>query len=140
MSDGARRRLVGALLLVASFVAGVVVGITAQSIVSGPTVRVRTPGDMAPLLDELQLSADQRRRADSILERRTPMVEAMMLDVVRQLRVVSDSVDAELRAILTPEQRARLDAVRGEPRIMLKRKVVGPGGTTVDTLIAAPRK
>jgi hypothetical protein len=138
MTDRSRRRVLGASLLVASFVAGVVVGAAAYGFVSGPTVRVRSPGDMAPLLDQLQLSADQRRRADSILERRTPMVEAMMLEVVRRLRVVSDSVDAELRVILTPEQRARLDALRRESRIMLKRKVVGPRGTTVDTLIAPP--
>jgi len=49
--------------------------------------------------------------------------------------MVADSVDAELRTILTPEQRLRLDSLKREPRFILKRKVVTPIGTKVDTLL-----
>ena len=45
------------------------------------------------------------------------------------------SVDVELRAILTPEQRLRLDSLRRDQRLMLKRKIETPAGTRVDTLI-----
>jgi hypothetical protein len=141
MNESSRRRLVGASLLVASFVGGIAVGVTAHSVVSGPTLRARAMSDMSPVLDQLQLSADQRRLADAILQRRTPRVEAMMLEMAAQFRAVSDSVDNELRGILTPAQRTRLDSLRRGSQIMLKRKVVGPGGTTtVDTLIATPRR
>jgi hypothetical protein len=61
----------------------------------------------------------------------------MMLDVADRLRGLSDSVDAELRAILTPQQRARLDSLRGERKLMLKRKTIGAGGATVvDTVFS----
>jgi len=46
---------------------------------------------------------------------------------------VADSVDAELRAILTPTQRARLDSLRRQPVFMLKRKTRGTG-TKIDTV------
>jgi hypothetical protein len=52
-----------------------------------------------------------------------------------RLRAVADSVDAELRKILTPEQRTRLDSLRVHgPQFMLKRKRVTPTGTAVDTV------
>ena len=58
-----------------------------------------------------------------------------MLELADRLKIVGDSVDAELRAILTPEQRVRRDSLRRDPRLMLKRKTVTPEGTRVDTLI-----
>jgi hypothetical protein len=58
-----------------------------------------------------------------------------MVDMADRLRAVADSVDAELRQILTPEQRTRLDSLRvNGPQFMLKRKRVTPTGTTVDTV------
>ena len=65
-----------------------------------------------------------------------------MLETGERLSVIADSVDAELRAILSPEQRARLDAMRSDRRMMLKRKIVTPGGTRVDTIVdsSAPRR
>ena len=61
-----------------------------------------------------------------------------MRELAERLQNVSDSLDAELRAILTPPQRARLDSLRRRPLFMLKRKTPG-SATTVDTLFPAPR-
>jgi hypothetical protein len=44
-------------------------------------------------------------------------------------------VDAELRAVLEPGQRAKLDSMRRDARVLLKRKTPTPGGTRVDTLL-----
>ena len=61
-----------------------------------------------------------------------------MLEVADHLRVIADSVDRELRAILTPAQRLRLDSLRITPKLLLKRKVVTPAGTREDTVFLRP--
>ena len=139
-----RARLVGAVALVAVFIAGMVAGAVLDRFARPrPGIRASFGTDMSAVLDRLQLTNDQRARAEAIIQRRTPRTEAMMLELSDRLRAIADSVDAELRSILTPEQRARLDSLRPEPKLMLKRKVVSPdGGTITDTLVprpAAPR-
>ena len=139
MSELSRNpRLIGAALLLAAFVAGAVAGLAFDR-VGRPDSRLKTfvVGDMSRVLDRLELTTQQRARADSILQRRAPGTERMMLDVADRLRGLSDSVDVELRAILTPQQRARLDSLRGERKLMLKRKTLGAGGATVvDTVFS----
>jgi Spy/CpxP family protein refolding chaperone len=131
-------RLIGAAMLLAAFIAGVAAGLAFDRVVR-PEPRLKTVvvADMSRVLDKLELTAQQRGQADSILQRRAPTTERMMLDVAERLRGLSDSVDAELRAILTPQQRVRLDSLRGDRKIMLKRKTPGAGGTTVvDTVFS----
>jgi hypothetical protein len=122
-------------LVVLAFTAGAAAGVAGGRLFT-PTVRVRASlGDMSGVLDRLELSREQRRQADSIVARSAPRSEAIMLELADRLRSVSDSVDAELRAVLTAEQRVRLDSLRQGSRVLLKRKVVGPGGVRTDTLI-----
>lgn len=138
-------RLIGAALLLAVFIAGVAVGLALDR-VARPEQRGKTVivADMSRVLDRLELSALQRAQADSIVKRRAPTTERTMLDVADRLRGVSDSLDAELRAILTAQQRLRLDSLRGERKFILKRKSAGAGGTTVvDTVLSgqdSPRR
>jgi Spy/CpxP family protein refolding chaperone len=135
---GRSPRLIGAALLLAAFIAGAAAGLAFDRVVR-PEPRLKTfvVADMSRVLDRLDLTTQQRAKADSILQRRAPTTERMMLDVADRLRGLSDSVDAELRAILTPQQRVRLDSLRGERKIMLKRKTMGAGGTTVvDTVFS----
>ena len=131
-------RLIGAALLLAAFIAGAAVGLAFDRVVR-PEPRLKTfvVADMSRVLDRLELTSQQRAQADSILLRRAPTTERMMLDVADRLRGLSDSVDVELRSILTPQQRARLDSLRGERKLMLKRKTIGAGGATVvDTVFS----
>jgi hypothetical protein len=120
------------------FVAGVGAGVLVDRVMlRGPTVRARlvAPG-MTSVLDKLGLTAEQRAKADSILSRRAPASETVMMEMAEHLRAVADSVDRELRQILTPAQVARLDSMRlAEPQLMLKRKTVTPRGTKVDTIL-----
>jgi Spy/CpxP family protein refolding chaperone len=132
-----------ASILALVFFAGALAGIVGDRLLS-PRIRLRAAtDDMSQVFDRIGLTGEQRTRAEAIAARSAPRSRAIMLDAVERLRVVADSVDAELRAILTPEQRLRLDSLAREPRIMLKRRVMTPGGTTVDTLLdtgtATPR-
>jgi hypothetical protein len=126
--------LVGSLMALA-FVAGAGAGVAGDRLLAPPvTVRV-TLDDMSGMLDRLALTPAQRSEAERIVSRTMPRSHAIMVDVSERLRAVSDSVDAELRAILSPEQLLRLDSLRREPRFLLKRRTVTPGGVTVDTLL-----
>lgn len=131
-------RLIGAAMLLAAFIAGVAAGLAFDRVVQPePGLKTVVVADMSRVLDKLELTAQQRGKADSVLQRRAPTTERMMLDVAERLRGLSDSVDAELRAILTAQQRVRLDSLRSDRKLMLKRKTLGPGGTTVvDTVFS----
>ena len=130
-----RARVMVFTLIALAFVAGASAGFTGNRLVAGKTIRLRAEYNMDGVLDRLELTPEQRRVADSIVARSAPRAEAIMLEVGERLRAVADSVDAELRGVLTPDQRTRLDSMRSGPRMLMRRKVVRPGGgTTVDTL------
>jgi Spy/CpxP family protein refolding chaperone len=135
-----RPRVIGALALAAVFAAGIAVGVALdRRFGPRPGIRATFGADMSAVLDQLRLSPEQRARADAILQRRAPRTEAMMLEVADQLRAVADSLDTELRSVLTAEQRARLDSLRPERKLMLKRKLIGPGGASItDTVLPRP--
>ena len=132
-------RAVAWLLLALAFVAGAAAGVTIDrlSLPESSPGTPKTPDRSGPL-DRLDLTPQQRAQADSIMERSAPRAERAMRDVAERLQNVSDSLDAELRAILTPPQRARLDSLRRQPIFMLKGKSSG-SGMTVDTLFPTPR-
>jgi len=135
-----RARMVGTIVLLAVFLAGTATGVAADRLWgSGQGIRVKLEARNGAVLDKLGLTPDQRNRAGAIMERRAPRTEAMMLEVGERLQLIADSVDSELRAILTAEQRARLDSLGAGQRLLLKRKVVRPdGGAVTDTVF--PRR
>jgi Spy/CpxP family protein refolding chaperone len=128
--------VLAAAVLALAFVAGAAAGVSLDRLMTPqPAFRERITRDMSGTLDKLALTPQQRARADSIIQRSAPRTEAAMIEVAERLRSVSDSVDAELRAILTSEQRARLDSLRRQPMFMLKRKTPG-NSTKVDTVFS----
>ena len=132
--DRTRLRTLVISLIAIAFAAGAAAGVAADRTLT-PRIKLRTDlSGMSSVLDRLELSPEQRRQADEIVARSAPRSQAIMLDVAERLRSVADSVDAELRGILTPEQRTKLDSLRADSRVMLKRKIITPGGTRVDTL------
>jgi len=135
-----RSRAIAWSLLALAFVAGAAAGVTADRLFAPePVLRTRITRDMSGPLDKLGLTPQQRAQTDSIMERSAPRAERAMREVAERLQIVSDSLDAELRAVLTPPQRARLDSLRRQPMFMLKRKTPG-SETTVDTLFPTPRE
>ena len=124
-------------LVALTFIAGASAGIAGDRLIA-PRMGMRVMvGDMSGVFDRLELTAEQRRQADSIVGRSAPRSEAIMMETAERLRGVADSVDAELREILTPEQRTMLDSLKTDQRIVLKRKLVTPGGTKIDTVFGA---
>ena len=124
-------RLLTALLLVGTFALGSVTGVALTLWVRsddhhhGPH-RGPPPGGPLPL-DELGLSSEQRQRADAVFERHRPELDAILEEGFPKVRRVNDQIESEIREILTPEQRARLDewqARRPPPR----HGPHGPGG------------
>jgi hypothetical protein len=133
------QRSLGGLALTVTFLAGVAAGTVATKVWSWPGMQatLRT-GNMAAVLDKLNLSPAQRQSADSILEHSAPRTEGIMLELAGRLNGVADSVDAQLRAILTPQQQTRLEELRRKPVLLLKRRSK-EGTEVVDTLHATTR-
>jgi len=127
-------RAIVASLVVLAFVAGISVGIVGTRMAT-PRRQIRSSLDMSGVLERLRLTPEQRRRADSIVSRSAPRSREVMLELGERLARVADSVDAELRTVLTPEQRVMLDSLRRDSRLLLKRKVMTPDGPRVDTLL-----
>ena len=133
MKDKSRKLSVAVgTLVVLAFVTGASAGVIGDRLVA-PRLTIRTTlGDMSGTLDRLGLTPAQRRQADSIVSRSEPRSREVLIEVGERLRLVADSVDTELRSILTADQRFRLDSLRTEPRLMLKRKL---DGARVDTIL-----
>jgi len=127
-------RALGGVVLAIAFLAGVAVGVAAVKVSSrSDTAATLKTSNMAVVLDELMLDSAQRVSADSIVQRSAPRTEAVMIEFAGRLASVADSVDAQLRAILTPQQRRRLDGLRRKPVFLLKHRSKA-GSETVDTL------
>ncbi len=104
----------------------------------GDPGRARGRGARGMLLDggpiaQYGLSAAQRGRIDSVLEARRGEIDGFWRGPGRSLRVILDSTRADVRAVLTPEQRARFDSAHAEherfrARFGPGRGGMGPGG------------
>jgi hypothetical protein len=124
----------GAVLLAITFAAGVLAGGAAdrattrrQSVT--PHLALQAPF----LLDRLDLTTEQRHAADSILTRSSPRSEAAIREMVPRLAAIADSVNAELAAILTPAQRAKLASMTRGTVFVLKKKD-SDGKERIDTV------
>ena len=146
LSERGRARTLAAVVVVLTFAAGLTAGhalARAQLRPPGPqTAILRPTWDPASLLDSLSLSPEQRVRAESLFAGSEPRTRAVLNDVSERLRAISDSIDVELRAMLTPDQRRRLDSLRPTPRVIFKRKRLGDSGATirVDTLVGGGKR
>ncbi len=72
------------------------------------------------MFGELNLTDEQRARIREIMEQAWPQTDEIMSELLPRLRAVTDSIHDEIRAVLTPEQAAKLDS-------LLPRGRFGPG-------------
>mgnify|MGYP006279472847 CR=1 FL=1 len=77
------------------------------------------------LADELDLSEEQEEDIRSVLETRRQRAEEAMADAAPVLRAQFDSVQMEIREILTPEQRTLFDEFRDVERERAFRRFPG---------------
>lgn len=129
-STTTRRLAYLALLLV--FVAGAGTGFAGGSRFGAEHGRGRrAPRDGMLLdggpVDRYGLSAAQRARIDSVLESRRGQIDAFWRGPGQALRTILDSTRDDVRAVLTPEQRARFDSSHAEHERRFRGRF-GPGG------------
>ncbi|MBD3236203.1 MAG: periplasmic heavy metal sensor [Candidatus Eisenbacteria bacterium] len=124
-----RLRLQGMLLIGVVFVIGALAGVAFER---ARESRPRPPhpaphGDAMPpwLRNELRLTEEQAERVHEILEAHKAPTDAVLQEFLPRLRVVADSIRAEVRAILTPEQQEIFD--RHQPPLGEHRPGVHPG-------------
>jgi Spy/CpxP family protein refolding chaperone len=86
------------------------------------------PGDffVEMMTERLELSEEQRQQVADIVAHREQIAEEVMRSVRDRLRAVMDSIDAEIRSVLTPEQQEEFDRMQEEGRERLGRRF--PGG------------
>jgi len=115
-----------ALLVLVAFVAGLFVGVAGDrfALIRGGRLFPRHAADFAAghLVDrldrELHLTAAQRTRIQSVIDRHHARIENVWNDVRPQIRHEIDATTAEIETVLTPEQRVRFRELRarGERR------------------------
>jgi len=121
-----RPKLIAALVVLGVFLAGGVIGIAADRAMRAND-RGSHPLDSRAYWNrigsEWGLTAAQRTVIDSLMDAQRQKISALYrplrpaVDSVNALaRAVSDSTQAQLRLVLTPEQQKKLDAMRAEIR------------------------
>ena len=117
-----RARLLGMALLAATFLTGTLAGAAIDQAVAArqpdPAADAGRRCDGPPgkktqaILHQLDLTPEQRERVDAIMERRRRQADAFWEREGPRMRSIVDSTRAEIRAVLTPEQRAEYDRLR----------------------------
>jgi Spy/CpxP family protein refolding chaperone len=109
-----RIRVVAAMVLAGTFLLGVLTGV-GVAILLGP--RHGSPLPPSPL-HELNLTAEQTERLHALQERYRPQLEQILREAMPKARAIQEKIESEMREVLTPEQRAKLDALTSRaPRI-----------------------
>lgn len=113
-----RMRIAGMALLAVTFVAGMLAGTAFGRVLNaGEPAQASAAAecrDRGPhhILDELELSPDQRTRIDAIMARGRVRTDSLWKSDGARIRAAVDSTRAEIRALLTPAQAAEYDELR----------------------------
>jgi Spy/CpxP family protein refolding chaperone len=108
-SLGALRLRALALLLVV-FVAGGFAGAGLARLHAPRWPHPPPPG--AGPYSQLGLTADQEARAQQVFEKHRAELDAILHETMPRVRAVQDTIDAEMRSVLTPDQIRRLDELK----------------------------
>jgi len=109
-----RLRLLTAGVLAATFGLGAITGGGICSWVAADrldSARDDLPPGPWPLR-QLDLSDEQRTRAHEIFERHRPELDAVLRKSFPLVRSIHETVDSEIRQLLTPEQRVQFDHLK----------------------------
>lgn len=117
-------KLLAALVVVGAFVGGAAIGVAGDRVAHAEErgsreVDSRTYWDRIGA--EWKLTPPQRRVIDSLMDAQRKKISALyaplrpaMDSVNERARAVTDSTQAQLRVVLTAEQRVKLDAMRAD--------------------------
>ena len=128
MSSGSgsvwRMRLQGVILIVLTFLVGALAGSATERVLASrgkPMRPFRQMGELPRPFARLGLTEEQRTEISAIFERGRPQADSVLQELMPHLQAINDSVQAQIRDILTPEQAAMLDEEFG-------RRGMRPGG------------
>lgn len=108
---GWRVRLLVLGSFAAVFAAGAAAGVAWERTRGArPELRVMVHGGRAQVdaFGDVGLTPEQRRRIEQIFVRAQPRTDRVLHETLPRLRAVTDSINLEIEAVLTPEQRRRL--------------------------------
>ena len=114
-----RLRAQGLVLQGLAFVSGGFAGIAIEHARLASRARAEAPpmtrsfprrGLLPPQLEHFDLSEEQRAEIEAILERTRPATDSILQRAMPRLGAIMEEAREEIRQVLTPEQRRRLDA------------------------------
>jgi Spy/CpxP family protein refolding chaperone len=124
-----RTRVTGLALLIVTFAAGMLAGTAFSRVLSAgePSAAANKdcPSDERgphSIFDELELTAEQRTLVDTIMEHRRILTDSLWQQDGVRIRAAVDSARAEIRTVLTDDQRAEYDRLREEHERERERK------------------
>ena len=125
MSAMSRARLLGLVVVVLGFVAGVATGMAIDRRPRhGMSLTVTATDAMPRELERLGLTDSQRTEIRAILVRGRDRVIRVVRDFEPIMRTAVDSTDREIGTVLTPEQRAALERYRRDNPPMMERRII----------------
>lgn len=110
-----RPRLLGFALLAVTFIAGALAGAAVDRVLvaeggeRAERERDREGGRRAYVIDQVEMTADQRSDIDAILEQRAERMQSVWREASPRLEAITDSARLEIMQVLTPEQRAEYE-------------------------------
>jgi Spy/CpxP family protein refolding chaperone len=121
MVTARRARLLSVLIIAIVFLVGGLTGAATMHVVEGDEApraerRERGPRGSRDLFERLQLTPEQQVQVEAIMEQGRTQMDAFWAEHRPALRAIADSTRAQIRAVLTPEQRALDDEWMAERR------------------------
>ena len=119
MVTAKRARLLSVLIIAIVFAVGGLTGAATMHVVEGdeaPRMEQRGGRGSNNLFERLQLTAEQQVQVEAIMEQGRTQMDAFWAEHRPVLRAITDSTRAQIRAVLTPEQRALDDEWIAERR------------------------
>ena len=68
-------------------------------------------GSIERITDQLNLTPDQKAKAQPIIDQARPQIESIRREAMQKMKAVMDNAVAQIRPLLTPDQQKRLDAM-----------------------------
>lgn len=81
--------------------------------------RMGKPDGMPWFFEKLDLTEDQRTRISAIFEAHRPVIDSLMGETMPRIRALRDTAEAQIKDILTPEQREKFEKFSAKHRFPL---------------------
>lgn len=73
-------------------------------------------GSLDRMIENLNLTPDQKAKVQPIIEQATPQIESIRREAMQKTRAVLENAMSQIRPLLTPEQQKQLDAEKNDRR------------------------